>query len=170
MIDGCLTNSKSGDFDWRCWSACTSTYYTGPCSDPINADQGTPFSYRFPKDITSVFSLVFSIIMCILSLWVSSLFEGNRELSCASGTREEAREPRIVSSPLACSLACYRAPRLACHSKWRALFYVSLNSINCIVVSSLLFSPSIYKSCFVICLQLPPPRLVYRLFAGGKVM
>ena len=107
--------------------------------------------------------------MCILSLWVSSLFEGNRELSCASGTREEAREPRIVSSPLACSLACYRAPRLACHSKWRALFYVSLNSINCIVVSSLLFSPSIYKYCFVICLQLPPPRLVYRLFAGGKV-
>ena len=119
MIDGCLTNSKSGDFDWRCWSACTSTYYTGPCSDPINADQGTPFSYRFPKDITSVFSLVFSIIMCILSLWVSSLFEGNRELSCVSGTREEARDPRI-SSPLACSLACYRAPRLACHSKWRA--------------------------------------------------
>ena len=129
-----------------------------------------PFSYRFPNDITPVFSLVFSIIMCILSLWVSSLFEGNRELSCASGTREEAREPRIVSSPLACSLACYRAPRLACHSKWRALFYVSLNSINCIVVSSLLFSPSIYKYCFVICLQLPPPRLVYRLFAGGKVM
>ena len=78
-----------------------------------------PFSYRFPKDITSVFSLVFSIIMCILSLWVSSLFEGNRELSCVSGTREEARDPRI-SSPLACSLACYRAPRLACHSKWRA--------------------------------------------------
>ena len=36
-----------------------------------------------------------------------------------------------------------------------ALFYVSLNSIYCIVVSSLLFSPSIYKSCFVICLQLP---------------
>ena len=71
-----------------------------------------PFSYRFPKDITSVFSLVFSIIMCILSLWVSSLFEGNRELSCVSGTREEARDPRI-SSPLACSLACYRVPRLA---------------------------------------------------------
>ena len=70
-----------------------------------------PFSYRFPKDITSVFSLVFSIIMCILSLWVSSLFEGNRELSCVSGTREEARDPRI-SSPLACSLACYRVPRL----------------------------------------------------------
>ena len=37
-------------------------------------------------------------------------------------------------------------------------------------MSSLLFSPSIYKSCFVICLQLPPPRLVYKLFAGGKVM
>ena len=51
-----------------------------------------------------------------------------------------------------------------------ALFYVSLNSINCVVVSSLLFSPSIYKSCFVIRLQLPPPRLVYKLFAGGKVM
>ena len=51
-----------------------------------------------------------------------------------------------------------------------ALFYVSLNSIYCIVVSSLLFSPSIYKSCFVICLQLPPPRLVQKLFAGGKVM
>ena len=50
-----------------------------------------------------------------------------------------------------------------------ALFYVSLNSIYCIVVSSLLFSPSIYKSCFVICLQLPPARLVYKLFAGGKV-
>ena len=49
-----------------------------------------------------------------------------------------------------------------------ALFYVSLNSIYCIVVSSLLFSPSIYKSCFVICLQLPSPRLVYKLFAGGK--
>ena len=47
---------------------------------------------------------------------------------------------------------------------------VSLNSIYCIVVSSLLFSPSIYKSCFVICLQLSPPRLVYKLFAGGKVM
>ena len=47
---------------------------------------------------------------------------------------------------------------------------VSLNSIYCIVVSSLLFSPSIYKSCFVIRLQLPPPRLVYKLFAGGKVM
>ena len=29
-----------------------------------------------------------------------------------SGTREEARDPRI-SSPLACSLACYRVPRLA---------------------------------------------------------
>ena len=43
MIDGCLTNSKSDDFDWRCWSACTSTYYTGPCSDPINTDQGTLF-------------------------------------------------------------------------------------------------------------------------------
>ena len=51
-----------------------------------------------------------------------------------------------------------------------ALFYVSLNSIYCIVVSSLLFSPSIYKSCFVICLQLPLPRLVHELFAGGKVM
>ena len=51
-----------------------------------------------------------------------------------------------------------------------ALFYVSLNSIYCIVVSSLLFSPSIYKSCFVICLQRPPPRLVYKLFVGGKVM
>ena len=38
------------------------------------------------------------------------------------------------------------------------------------VVSSLLFSPSIYKSCFAICLQLPPPRLVYKLFAGGKVI
>ena len=50
------------------------------------------------------------------------------------------------------------------------LFYVSLNSIHCIVVSSLLFSPSIYNSCFVICLQLPPPRLVHKLFAGGKVM
>ena len=25
-------------------------------------------------------------------------------------------------------------------------------------------------SCFVICLQLPPPRLVHKLFAGGKVM
>ena len=49
-------------------------------------------------------------------------------------------------------------------------FYFSLNSINCIVVSLLLFSPSIYISCFVICLQLPPPRLVYKLFAGGKVM
>ena len=36
-----------------------------------------------------------------------------------------------------------------------ALFYVSLNSIYCIVVSSLLFSPYIYNSCFVICLQLP---------------
>ena len=47
---------------------------------------------------------------------------------------------------------------------------VSLNSIYCIVVSSLLFSPSINKSCFAICLQLPPPRLVYKLFAGGKVM
>ena len=54
--------------------------------------------------------------------------------------------------------------------KLTALFYVSLNSIYCIVVSSLLFSPSIYKSCFVICLQLPPPRLVHKLFAGGKVM
>ena len=51
-----------------------------------------------------------------------------------------------------------------------ALFYVSLNSIYCIVVSSLLFSPSIYKSCFVICLQLPPSRLVYKLFAGGKII
>ena len=50
------------------------------------------------------------------------------------------------------------------------LFHVSSNSIYCIVVSSLLFSPSIYKSCFVICLQLPAPRLVYKLFAGGKVM
>ena len=49
-------------------------------------------------------------------------------------------------------------------------FYVSLNAINCIVVSSLLLSPSIYKSCFVICLQLPTPRLVYKLFAVGKVM
>ena len=51
-----------------------------------------------------------------------------------------------------------------------ALFYVSSNSIYCIAVSSLLFSPSIYKSCFVICLQLPVPRLVYKLFEGGKVM
>ena len=57
------------------------------------------------------------------------------------------------------------------HNRYvHALFYVSLNSIYCIVVSSLLFSPSIYKSCFVICLQLPPPRLVHKLFAGGKVM
>ena len=40
------------------------------------------------------------------------------------------------------------------------LFYISLNSIYCIVVFSLLFSPHIHKSCFVICLQLPPPRLV----------
>ena len=37
-------------------------------------------------------------------------------------------------------------------------------------MSSLLFSPSLYKYCFVICLQLPPHRLVYKLFAGGKVM
>ena len=37
-------------------------------------------------------------------------------------------------------------------------------------MSSRLFSPSIYKSCFVICLQLPLPRLVHKLFAGGKVM
>ena len=50
------------------------------------------------------------------------------------------------------------------------LFYVSLNSIYCIVVSSRLFSPSIYNSCFVIRLLLPPPRLVSKLFAGGKVM
>ena len=49
---------------------------------------------------------------------------------------------------------------ILCLSYVLALFYVSLNSIYCIVVSSLLFSPSIYKSCFVICLQLPPPRLV----------
>ena len=54
--------------------------------------------------------------------------------------------------------------------KLTALFYVSLNSIYCIVVSSLLFSPSICKSCFVICLQLPQPRLVHKLFSGGKVM
>ena len=33
--------------------------------------------------------------------------------------------------------------------KLTALFYVSLNSFYCIVVSSLLFSPSICKSCFV---------------------
>ena len=51
-----------------------------------------------------------------------------------------------------------------------ALFLLVFNSVYCIVVSSLLFSPSLYKSCFVICLQLPPPRLVYKLFAGGKVM
>ena len=57
-----------------------------------------------------------------------------------------------------------------CNRYVLTLYYVSLNSIYCIVVSSLLFSPSIYKSCFVICLQLPPPRLVYKLFAGGKVM
>ena len=40
-----------------------------------------------------------------------------------------------------------------------ALFYVSLNSIYCIVMSSLFFSPSIYKSCFVIRLQLPPASI-----------
>ena len=36
-------------------------------------------------------------------------------------------------------------------------------------VFTVINSPSIYKSCFVICLKLPPPRLVYKLFAGGKV-
>ena len=55
MIDGCLTNSKSDDFDWRCWSACTPTYYTGPCSDPINTDQGTLFLIDSPMT-----SLLFS--------------------------------------------------------------------------------------------------------------
>ena len=59
---------------------------------------------------------------------------------------------------------------ILCLSYVLALFYVSLNSIYCIVVSSLVFSPSIYKPCFVICLQLPPPRLAYKLFAGGKVL
>ena len=55
-------------------------------------------------------------------------------------------------------------------------FYFSLNSINCIycylvhLYPSILFLSSVHLSCFVICLQLPPPRLVYKLFAGGKVM
>lgn len=56
-IDGCLTNSKSDDFDWRCWSARTPTYETGPCSDPINTDQGTLFLIDSP---TTSISLQFS--------------------------------------------------------------------------------------------------------------
>ena len=42
-------------------------------------------------------------------------------------------------------------------------------SLLYIVVSSLLLSPSIYKS-FCNTSSAPPPRLVYKLFAGGKVM
>ena len=71
--------------------------------------------------------------------------------------RDEKRAPLKTPAWEAKSLCTY-------------LVYVRLNSIYCIVVSSLLFSPSIYKSCFVIRLQLPSPRLVYKLFAGGKVM
>jgi len=68
-------------------------------------------------------------------------------------------------------MPCVNEPQAFFRNRYvLALFYVSLNSIYCIVVSSPLFSPSIYKSCFVICLQLPPPQLVYKLFAGGKVM
>ena len=67
-------------------------------------------------------------------------------------------------------MLCKYHSQLLCDCYVLAFFYVSLNSIYCVVVSSLLFSPSIYESCFVICLQLPPPRLVHKLFAGGKIM
>ena len=44
-------------------------------------------------------------------------------------------------------------------------------SIYCIVVSLLLFSPSIDKPRIVnMSLARPPPRLVHKLFEGGKVM
>ena len=71
-----------------------------------------PFSYRFPNDITSVYSLVFSIIMCILSLWVSSLFWGKsrvvmREWNARGGARASnfvaARLlPRVLSRSSPC--------------------------------------------------------------------
>ena len=35
-------------------------------------------------------------------------------------------------------------------------------------MSSLLFSPSIDNLVLVVCPQFSPPRLVYKLFAGGK--
>ena len=42
-------------------------------------------------------------------------------------------------------------------------------SIYCIVVSLLLFSPSIDKPR-IVNMSLAPPRLVHKLFEGGKVM
>ena len=53
------------------------------------------------------------------------------------------------------------------------LFYVSFFSINCIVVSSLLISPSIDKPCnlkYALGSPPPPPRLGHELFARRKVM
>ena len=39
---------------------------------------------------------------------------------------------------------------------------------NCIVMFLLLFSPSIDNLVLVVCSQFSPPRLAYKLFAGGK--
>ena len=43
LTDWCLKNLKEDDFDWSSAAKCTSTKYTGPCSDPINTDQGILF-------------------------------------------------------------------------------------------------------------------------------
>ena len=43
-----------------------------------------------------------------------------------------------------------------------------VHSIYCRVMSLLLFSPSIDNLVLVVCPQFSPPRLVYKLFAGGK--
>ena len=114
MIDGCLTNSKSGDFDWRCWSACTSTYYTGPCSDPINTDQGTLF--RIDSLTKSLqFSPSFSPSSFVFLIWWKS-----RVVMRKWHTRGGARSSHFVAARLLPRVLSRASPRLACHSKWRA--------------------------------------------------
>ena len=48
--------------------------------------------------------------------------------------------------------------------------FMLVYSIYCIEVSSLLYSPSVDKPCTGNMSSDPPPQLVYKLSAGGKVM
>ena len=54
------------------------------------------------------------------------------------------------------------------YNRYVLAFFMLVYSIYCIVMSLLLFSPSIDKPCTMS--SVPPPRLVYKLFAGGKVI
>ena len=87
---------------------------------------------------------------------IANLKRGNNDLkSKVSTLTEEISRLKVEVSRL---IKLFNTGLASLRNRYvLAFFYVSLNSIYCIVVSSLLFSPSIYKSCFVICLQPPPP-------------